>query len=242
MPLAGFDLSMLWKSFLLSDPMGQLIVVGLIGLSIWAWTIIGTKRSELRAIEREDEQFMKDFQSQRRVLELYVKGRSNGENPLAKLYLAACLATEREFANRARREGRAADELDLASERLDEAQMASIQGMIECEVADQTALLDTNLSTLVSIYSLAPMAGLFGTVWGIMVAFAAMGQDGTVNLSSVAPGVSSALLTTVIGLVVAIPSALGSNYLNAKLSFLTMQLENFPAKFAARLQQDYLYE
>ena len=49
-------------------------------------------------------------------------------------------------------------------------------------------------------------------------------------------------MATVIGLVVAIPSALGSNYLNSNLSFLTMQLENFPAKFAARLQQDYLYE
>ena len=122
------------------------------------------------------------------------------------------------------------------------AAVAAVASVAECQAADEMLLLESSMSFLGSIYTVAPMMGLFGTVWGVMAAFAAMGRDGAVNLASVAPGVSSALLTTVIGLVVAIPSALGSNYLNANLTFLTMQLENFPAKFAARLQQDYLYE
>ncbi len=86
------------------------------------------------------------------------------------------------------------------------------------------------------------MLGLFGTVWGVMVAFESMGKQGMANLSAVAPGISSALLTTVVGLVVAIPSAFGSNKLNEKIRFLSVQMENFTDKFATRLQQSFLYE
>ena len=66
--------------------------------------------------------------------------------------------------------------------------------------------------------------------------------QGMANLSAVAPGISSALLTTVVGLVVAIPSALGSNKLSEKIRFLSIQMENFTDKFASRLQQAFLYE
>jgi biopolymer transport protein ExbB/TolQ len=59
-----------------------------------------------------------------------------------------------------------------------------------------------------------------------------MGQQGMANISAVAPGISSALLTTVVGLVVAIPSAVGSNKLNEKIRFLGIQMENFSEKFA----------
>ncbi len=98
------------------------------------------------------------------------------------------------------------------------------------------------MAWLGSAYTVAPMMGLFGTVWGVMIAFESMGQQGMANLSAVAPGIASALLTTVVGLVVAIPSAIGSNKLNEKIRFLGIQMENFSEKFAARLQQSFLYE
>ena len=98
------------------------------------------------------------------------------------------------------------------------------------------------MALLGSTYTVAPMMGLFGTVWGVMVSFNAMGTEGAANLSAVAPGISSAMLTTVIGLLVAIPSAIGSNLLNEKIRIVGVQLENFADKFAARLQQAFLYE
>ena len=90
--------------------------------------------------------------------------------------------------------------------------------------------------------TIAPMMGLFGTVWGVMVSFEGMGKQGMANLSAVAPGIASALLTTVVGLLVAIPTAVGSNFLANRIQFLCVQLENFPDKFASRLQQTFLDE
>ncbi len=98
------------------------------------------------------------------------------------------------------------------------------------------------MSWLGSVYTVAPMMGLFGTVWGVMVAFLGMAEQGSPNIAAVAPGVSSALLTTVVGLVVAIPSAFGSNKLNEKIRFIGIQMENFSEAFATRLQQSFLYE
>lgn len=241
--LAGLPLAnMLVESFLRSDTMGKGIVVALIGGSIWAWSIMVNKFTELLKVERADQGFARAFLKQGNALELFVRGARHAGSPLARVYEVACVATRREFETQARKQNRVMDAIDLGSEKLTAAQIESIRKVAECEAADQMALLDSSMSFLGSIYTLAPMGGLFGTVWGIMAAFAAMGKEGTVNLGSVAPGVSSALLTTVIGLVVAIPSAFGSNYLNNRLAFLTTQLENFPAKFAARLQQDFLYE
>ena len=121
-------------------------------------------------------------------------------------------------------------------------QIDAIRKVAECAAADQTLLLEDQMSMLSSAYTIAPMLGLFGTVWGVMVAFESMGKQGMANLSAVAPGISSALLTTVVGLVVAIPSAFGSNKLNEKIRFLSVQMENFTDKFATRLQQSFLYE
>lgn len=241
--LPGLPLgNILWDSFARSDGFGQGIVLVLLVGSVVAWSIMINKNAELSKVENADRRFMQDFARQGNALELFVHGREHENSPLAKIYQAACVATRREFETQARKHNRVLETIDLGEEHLTAAQIESIRKVAECQAADQMVLLESSMSFLGSIYTVAPMMGLFGTVWGVMAAFAAMGRDGAVNLASVAPGVSSALLTTVIGLVVAIPSALGSNYLNAKLSFLTMQLENFPAKFAARLQQDYLYE
>lgn len=234
--------NVLWESFARSDGFGKGIVLLLLVGSVVAWSIMFNKHGELSKVDKADHRFMQDFSRQGNALELFVHGREYENSPLSRIYRAACVATRREFETQARKQNRVLETIDLGEEHLTAAQIESIRKVAECQAADEMVLLESSMSFLGSIYTVAPMMGLFGTVWGVMAAFAAMGRDGAVNLASVAPGVSSALLTTVIGLVVAIPSALGSNYLNSNLSFLTMQLENFPAKFAARLQQDYLYE
>ena len=114
--------------------------------------------------------------------------------------------------------------------------------MAECEAANQILLIEDQMSWLGTVYTTAPMMGLFGTVWGVMAAFHGMGQHGTPNIAAVAPGISSAMLTTVVGLLVAIPSAIGCNKLNEKIRFLGIQMENFPEEFATKLQQAFLYE
>jgi biopolymer transport protein TolQ len=89
---------------------------------------------------------------------------------------------------------------------------------------------------LASVVSGAPFLGLLGTVWGVMDAFAAVSVQQTASIQTLAPGVSAALLTTISGLLVAIPSLFGYNLLFASTKTLTTELENFASSLADRIE------
>lgn len=239
---AGLPVAGVIYSFQISDGMGKGIVLLLVFASVVVWTIMIAKHLELRKAEKADQAFMHAFDRQENPLEIFVRGPSHPTSPLARVYAAACVAVKREFEAQARKQNRMLSQIDLTQERLTALQIDAIRKVAECAAADQILLLEDQMAMLGSAYTIAPMMGLFGTVWGVMVSFEAMGKQGMANLSAVAPGISSALLTTVVGLVVAIPSAYGSNKLNEKIRFLGIQMENFSDKFAARLQQAFLYE
>ena len=96
------------------------------------------------------------------------------------------------------------------------------------------------LRCVVITVSGAPFIGLFGTVWGVMEVFSAAAQAGNATLVTVAPGVAAALATTVAGLVVAIPSMFGYNWLVHNLRVHNVELDNFAQEFASRLEAEYL--
>lgn len=238
----AFPLADVFYAFRISDGVGKTIVLFLVGASIVVWTIMLAKHMELRRAERADQNFLRSFDHQANPLELFIRGPLPQASPMARVYTQACLAVKREFEAQARKHNRVLNQIDLSQERLTALQVDAIRKVAECAAADQILLLEDQMSLLSSAYTIAPMMGLFGTVWGVMIAFESMGQQGAANLSAVAPGIASALLTTVVGLLVAIPSAFGSNKLNEKIRFLGIQMENFADKFAARLQQSFLYE
>ena len=95
---------------------------------------------------------------------------------------------------------------------------------------------------LATAVSMSPMLGLLGTVWGVMESFIAMAQKGMVNLQAIAPGIAGALLTTVIGLLVAIPSAIGYNMLASRVRTLSVQMDNFADEFMAEVQRQFVRE
>lgn len=238
LPLANIILD----TFLISDAVGKIIVVVLVLASIVAWCIMLAKHLELRRVERSDHAFHRTFDRQENPLEIYVRGPAHPDSPMARVYDKACLALKREFETQAHKQHRTLDRIDLSQEKLSALQIDSIRKAAECEAANQILLIEDQMSWLGTVYTTAPMMGLFGTVWGVMAAFHGMGQHGTANIAAVAPGISSAMLTTVVGLLVAIPSAIGCNKLNEKIRFLGIQLENFPEEFATKLQQAFLYE
>ena len=237
LPVAG-----VFYSFQISDNVGKGIVVFLILASVWVWTIMLAKHLELLRAERVDRDFSRAFDRQINPLEIFVRGPAHPNSPMAKVYAAACVAVKREFESQASKQNRALSQIDLSQERLTALQIDAIRKVAECAAADQILLLEDQMAWLGSAYTVAPMLGLFGTVWGVMVAFEAMGQQGGADITAVAPGIASALLTTVVGLIVAIPSAIGNNKLNEKIRFLGIQMENFADKFATSLQQAFLYE
>src|SRR5881296_478053 len=93
--------------------------------------------------------------------------------------------------------------------------------------------LDRNLGVLATTGSVTPFIGLFGTVWGIMNAFQAIGISGSASLAAVAPGISEALVTTAAGLFAAIPAVIGYNLLLARARRLGSRIERFVLEFAS---------
>jgi biopolymer transport protein TolQ len=97
--------------------------------------------------------------------------------------------------------------------------------------------LEKNISFLATTASTTPFIGLFGTVWGIMNAFQNIGAAGSTSLAIVAPGISEALVTTAIGLAVAIPAVIGYNYLQSQIRRLINEIDNFAYDFLNLVQK-----
>ena len=236
---------LLTEMFSISDAFGKAIVLGLLAVSVWVWTIIIMKWRELSGVERADRRFRRELERQPHPFSLYMEGQMLSRfagSSLVRIYNACCEAARREFEVSAKRRGDLEGAIDLSQARLTGLQLETVRRAGECEAADQVLLLEDQMGTLATCYTLAPMCGLFGTVWGVMVTFHSMGGEGMANLASVAPGISSAMLTTLIGLVVAMPTAVGSNALNQKIHLVSTQMENFTDSFVARLQQSFHQE
>jgi biopolymer transport protein TolQ len=126
--------------------------------------------------------------------------------------------------------------------RLNTLQIGAIRNAAEREVADQVLALESQMGILATAVNASPLMGLLGTVWGVMLAFTGMAIQGSANLSAVAPGIAGALLTTVVGLIVAIPSAIGYNYLTSQIRTLTVQMDNFADALVADMQRHFIRE
>ncbi len=98
--------------------------------------------------------------------------------------------------------------------------------------------LGSSMTFLASIGANAPFIGLFGTVWGIMVAFVGIAKTQTTSLAVVAPGIAGALLATAAGLAAAIPAVLIYNFAAKQISKQSGKLEDFSAEFIALVSRD----
>ena len=110
------------------------------------------------------------------------------------------------------------------------------ENAIQRALARQSLRYESSMIILASLVSGAPFMGLFGTVWGIMEAFSAVSVMRSASIQTLAPGVSAALLTTIAGLVVAIPSVFGYNILLGHAKTMITELENYASNLADRIE------
>ena len=120
--------------------------------------------------------------------------------------------------------------------------IGSIRNVAERTLADQLLLMENQMGLIATAASAAPFLGLLGTVWGVMEAFGGMAQTGSAMLSVVSPGISGALLTTVVGLLVALPSTVGYNLLSDKIRRISVGMENFVQELISDIERHYLEE
>ncbi|HMP73595.1 MAG TPA: MotA/TolQ/ExbB proton channel family protein [Kiritimatiellia bacterium] len=217
---------------------GKMIVIILMVMSVVAWTIMIAKVIEQRRMRFSANRFLDQYRRQDYPLDLYLARRSRGSDPVTVVYNAACSALGLELEHR--KEGGLTD--DEIRPTLTALQVGAVRNAAEREIAEQNLTLEKFMGFLAIAVSASPMLGLLGTVWGVLESFSAMGLHGAANLTEVAPGIASALMTTVVGLFVALPSAIGYNILAGGIKKMTVDMDNFADEFASSIQRSYLRE
>jgi len=222
-------------AFRQADWMGQSIAATLGILSIFTWAFMIGKWTELRALFDFNAKFIKFYRSaQHPAMPQLGDRRLAVRSPIVLIYIEAT----KELLGSLERAGVAPDELRTwhrtqVGYRLRDAELAAIRGVAERLLAEQQLVVESRMSAIATSASAAPLIGLFGTVWGVMGAFMMMAGSGGAMLSAVAPGISGALLTTVIALVVAIPATIGYNILSDKVRAMVVDMENFVDEYMA---------
>lgn len=208
-----------------TDLLGQIITGGLAIFSLIAWTIMFGKHAELKRLRELNHAFEQRLRDERTVLDLPESFRNRRAIPYADLFADAVEAY-----------WRAASILKEKGQDSSRARLEHAENAIARAIARQTLRYESSMIFLATIVSGAPFMGLLGTVWGVMSAFGAISVQQTASIATLAPGVSAALLTTIAGLVVAIPSVFGYNFLLSHTRRLITEIENYASSLADRIE------
>ena len=226
-------------AFTEATPEGKLVLAALFIGSIFSWSVMITKIRVVRLARLQNDRFLRLFRSDRQPLKIYdSKIRFDG-SPLYSIYRAGCKelafhllgSTEADDTFRARLE---------TAERIMPSQMRVVTTAMERAVGESALRLESQMILLATAVSGAPFLGLLGTVWGVMDTFSGVALAGSANLQAMAPGVSGALITTVTGLLVAIPAMFGYNFLVTGIRSLIVQNDNFAAELASEFEHKYV--
>jgi biopolymer transport protein TolQ len=203
------------QAFSQSNLAGKAIVLLLLIFSFVAWTVMLGKYLELGRFREQNRAFQRRLDVTERMLSIDPE-RIDSQGPYAHL-------------------GRSAIKAYLGAARGPYA-VGHVENALQRALSWTRLRYESRMTLLGSIVSGAPFLGLLGTVWGVMDAFGAIAGDSGASIASLAPGVSGALLTTVAGLLVAIPSVFGYNYLLTLVKQQITDLENFASILADRIE------
>lgn len=213
---------------------GKSIIILLALLSIFVWSVMLQKGLQTRKARKLNRLFVDEFHQHDGVLVIHDRNIHVEGCPLFNLYDNGC----KDLLGRLKNSG---NEGELGSKKYATLKtMEHVKRTLESDVAKESLKLESGLILLAIAVSGAPFVGLLGTVWGVMDVFSAAAQEGNANLTTVAPGVAAALATTVAGLLVAIPSMVGYNWLVHNLRVFTVELDNFAQELASRMESEFL--
>ena len=219
----GTDLSLI-TLVLDASILVQAVMLGLALTSLVSWTMIFRKRIALRRATRAADAFEDQFWSGQDLVEIFnrLDMRRTATAGMERIFHAGF----KEFARlRGRQEFEARDLL------------AGTERAMRVELGREVEYLELNLSFLATVGSTSPYIGLFGTVWGIMNSFRALGNVQQATISMVAPGIAEALIATAMGLFAAIPAVIAYNRFAHDVERLHNRYDAFVEEFSTILQR-----
>ena len=211
----------IWHLVMDAGPMAKFVLLVLAGFSIASWGIIAERSRRFRRAESESRAFLEKFHEGGGLAAIGDQTAELKWSPLADIYRSGF----REISlNPPPQEGLRGDALD------------AVDRVLHKNASVHLTELERSLGFLATTASATPFIGLFGTVWGIMNAFQAIGTSGAASLQAYGPGIAEALVATAAGLFAAIPAVIGYNHLLGRLRSMDSLIEEFIADFIHRLQ------
>ena len=206
------------------------VVIGILGVMfLIAAAVMVTKALYVNRTENANRRFLTHFRNMSDVLKVESEQNPGGfqDSSLYRLYRAGLVElTKRDVG----REGRAP---------LSGASLDAVKAAIDADSVREGYKLNAQMVLLTIAISGGPFLGLLGTVIGVMITFAAIAAAGDVNVNAIAPGIAAALLATVAGLSVAIPSLFGYNYLASRIKTISSDMQIFVDEFVTRVAETY---
>ena len=221
------ELVYIWEQ---ATPEAKAIIVCLAIFSVLAWSVMVSKAIQMRRARKLNFYFDQEFHAQKTVMEIFDRKLQVEGCPLYAVYEAGCVNLNARLLGGGETRKRHASLKN----------MEHVKRAVENVVAQESLKLESGLILLAIAVSGAPFLGLLGTVWGVMSTFGGIAQQGTATMAAMAPGVSAALITTVAGLLVAIPSMFGYNWLVHNLRVFTVGLDNFAQELVSKMEAEYL--
>ena len=214
---SAYDLS-IFSLFLRADPVVKFVMIGLFVSSIWSWAIIINKIKMIKKMNNVTKKFEDLFWSSSSLEDLYTKTESKNENPMIAIFNKSMV-----------------EWLKLRNSKIKEKIENRLNNVLVSCINNEITKLEKNMIFLASLGSSAPFVGLFGTVWGIMNSFQAIGITKNTSLAVVAPGIAEALFATALGLIAAIPAVIAYNKLSSVFDNYSIKLETFAQEFVNRV-------
>jgi biopolymer transport protein TolQ len=201
-----------FSAFLQASGLVQMVMLLLLGLSITSWALMMKKRNQLKQFERVYQHYSAATQHSAQYGDFYQAMQREVKSGLGQVFVIGYEAGVQSV--QADRHG------------------AWAKQCMAVETAAMVLQLDAQLNWLATIGATAPFIGLLGTVWGIMSAFSALSLQQSASIAAIAPGLSEALVTTAIGLLVAIPATMAYNRFLARSQYYQEQLELLQSRWA----------
>jgi len=213
-----------------TGPVVLAVFVILIFFSVVSWAIIFFKLFQIHKANSESVRFMDFFWKTKRFDTIAAQADRFSSSPLVMLFNEGYSELKQVMDGDAKQE-QAGVSTDLGD-------IENVTRALRRATNQEINRLEKYTTFLATTGSASPFIGLFGTVWGIMVAFEGIGRTGSASLAVVAPGISEALRATAIGLIAAIPAVMAYNHFQHKIRVLVKEMDSFSTEFLNIVQRN----
>jgi biopolymer transport protein TolQ len=221
-----------------TGPTAKVVLAILLFFSVVSWIIIFAKFVRLRRVSRQSEKFVAFFRKSKRFSEVNAIASQLGETPLTTLFKAGYAELDAQVkANRP--EDPAVTASGAPSGKLLIKNISGVERALERAIGVELSRLTRYMTFLATTASACPFIGLFGTVFGIMQSFRAIGQTGSTSIAAVAPGISEALVNTAAGLAAAIPALIFYNYFMGRVRQQRAGMDDFALEFINLAERNF---